>query len=65
MRSLRNKAMYLIRKGEKPRPVCRACRKAGPQGVRVKQGRFYLCKPCKKMIDAKLKAGEGVYLAAL
>lgn len=54
--------MYLIRKGEQPRPICRHCRKPGPEGVVIQKGTFHLCKPCDREITESLKRGVGVTL---
>src|SRR6187200_108322 len=51
-------SMYLIRKGEKPRPVCVACNKAGGEGERNSQGNAHICKGCM----GKLNRGEGLYI---
>lgn len=38
--------MYLIRKGEEPRPVCRVCRRAGSPGSAVPVGKAFVCRRC-------------------
>jgi predicted amidophosphoribosyltransferase len=48
--------MFLIRKGEKPRPICDGCHRPGEQGAAG--GIVYLCRNCLKKLDR----GEGVYV---
>jgi len=50
--------LYLIRRGEKARPMCVGCKKAGDEGVVVTAGRVHICKACK----GKLNRGEGLYV---
>lgn len=49
--------MYLIRKGELPRPICVTCNKAGDEGAKVPEGQVHICRRCIK----RLESGEGLH----
>jgi recombinational DNA repair protein (RecF pathway) len=47
--------MYLIKRGEKPRPICFGCRKAGPAGEVIPAGEGFICKACREVAEAHRK----------
>jgi len=47
--------MYLIKRGEKPRPICAGCRKIGEAGVVVPPWEAYICQACRAECEANRK----------
>jgi hypothetical protein len=47
--------MYLIKRGEKPRPICAGCRKIGEAGVAVPPWEAYICRECRAEFEANRK----------
>ena len=50
--------MFLIRRGESPRPVCVSCHKAGDEGAKVPAGQVHICRKCFERLDR----GEGLHV---
>jgi hypothetical protein len=47
--------MYLIKRGEKPRPICAGCRKIGEAGVAVPAWEAWICGECRAQCEANRK----------
>lgn len=43
--------LMLVRRGEKPRPICVGCKKPGDQGAVVGPGDIHICKVCLRGLD--------------
>lgn len=50
--------MYLIRRGERARPICIGCKRAGDEGAVVPPKQAHLCKGCLRKLDR----GESMYI---
>lgn len=50
--------IYLIRRGEKARPICIGCKRAGDEGAIVPAKQAHLCKGCLRKLDR----GESMYI---
>lgn len=50
--------MYLIRRGEKARPICGGCERAGDEGSVIPKGEVHVCRRCREQCEANRKRFE-------
>lgn len=50
--------MYLIRKGEKPCPICCSCHGIGPEGHEVPRGYVFACDKCMEIAESDARRAQ-------